>query len=182
MFVKYINISNVYLVHDITIRVLATFNLIIINSSLTVDLGPSVGLITWYCKTYRNSHYKDKTISWWCHLLIGSHQHRNPIKWWCHRENMLCIDTCIIVIAIFYIGVLVNGIHYLEPQNNCPLHHHKGMCNFAPLPYLDEEGGTTATRWLSQCFYVKICFLLMNETKNPQQLHCGRSIPATNKG
>ena len=46
----------------------------------------------------------------------------------------------------------------------------------------DDDGRTTATRWLSLCFYVEICFLLMKKTKNPQHLDCGRSIHATNGG
>ena len=36
-----------------------------------------------------------------------------------HDTNMLYIDTCKIIIHEFYIGrtgILVNGIHYLEPQ------------------------------------------------------------------
>ena len=35
---------------------------------------------------------------------------------------------------------------------------HKRTCNPAPLPYLDEDGGTAATRWLSRCFMLKYAF------------------------
>ena len=34
-------------------------------------------------------------------------------------------------------------------------------------------------RWLSRCFYVRICFLSTNKTENPQHLDCGRSIHVT---
>ena len=81
------------------------------------------------------------------------------------------MDTCTIVIDTFYLydwslgryqyqywytsightntsigmtGVLVDGIHYLEPQKYHPSHHHKGTCNSTPILYLDEDGGTTA--------------------------------------
>ena len=52
------------------------------------------------------------------------------------------------------------------------------MCNYVPLPYLDEDGRTTAKHWFSWYFYVKICLLSMNETKIPKHLDCGRSISA----
>ena len=39
-----------------------------------------------------------------------------------------------------------------------PLRYHMGMCNSMPLPYLDEDGGTTATRRLSWCFMLKYAF------------------------
>ena len=41
------------------------------------------------------------------------------------------------------------------------LRRHKGTYNSASLPYLDEDGGTTATHWLKRCFYVEMCFLSM---------------------
>ena len=47
--------------------------------------------------------------------------------------------------------------------------------------YLGEDGGTIATRRLSWCFYVEICFLSMNETNNPQHPDCGISIPGTSR-
>ena len=98
---------------------------------------------------------------------------------------MSYINTCLFVIDIFYIGrtrVLGNGIYYLEPQQNHPLRRHNSMCNSVPLPYLNEDGGRTVTQLLLWCFYVKICLLSMNETKNPLHLDCGRSIPATHGG
>ena len=76
-------------------------------------------------------------------------------------DNMSYIETCSIVIDTFYIGrnwALTDDIHYLEPQKH-PLRRNKGTCNSAPLPYLADNGGTTATRWLSRRFCVKICFL-----------------------
>ena len=39
-----------------------------------------------------------------------------------------------------------------------PLRYHMGMCKSMPLPYLDEDGGTTATRRLSWCFMLKYAF------------------------
>ena len=45
-----------------------------------------------------------------------------------HDTNKSYIESCAIVIVIFYIGgtgSLVDGIHYLEPQEKCPLRHHK---------------------------------------------------------
>ena len=98
-----------------------------------------------------------------------------------HDINMWYIDTCTIVIGIFYIGwnvVLVDGRHYLEPQKML-FHNHMGTCDFTPHPNLDEDGGTTVTHSLSWCFYVKTCFLWMKETKNPQHPDCGRMIPVT---
>ena len=56
-----------------------------------------------------------------------------------HNTNMSYIDTSSIVIDIFNIGgtgVLEDSILCLEPQKP----------SFA-LPYLDEDGGTTATCW-----------------------------------
>ena len=99
-----------------------------------------------------------------------------------HDTSMVYTDTCTIVIDILNIGrtgVLVDGIHSLEPQQNRLLCRHKGACNSTPIPYLDEDGGTTATRWLSRCFYITFAFLSMNEKNNPQHIDCGRSTPAT---
>ena len=42
-------------------------------------------------------------------------------------------------------------------HNKHPLHCHTGMCNSMPPPYLDVDGGTTATQ-IIVVFYVKICF------------------------
>ena len=104
-----------------------------------------------------------------------------PYKWFIAYISCLMfisyIDACTVVIHIIYTGstgVSVDGIHYWEPQNNCLLRRHKGTCNFAPLSYLDEDGGTTATRWLSQCFYVRICYLSMNGTNNSQHFDSWR--------
>ena len=81
------------------------------------------------------------------------------------------VQLWLIYFHIGWTGVLVDGIHYLVPQQNRHLRRHNGTCNSAPLPYLDEDVGTTATHWLSWCFFfVKTWFLSMNETRNPQHL------------
>ena len=54
-----------------------------------------------------------------------------------HDTNMSYIETCTIVIDILHIGrtgVLVDGLHYLQPQKKHPLRRHKGTCNSTPLP------------------------------------------------
>ena len=84
----------------------------------------------------------------------------------------------------FYIGstgVLADGIHYLEPQQTLiapPIEH-------VQLRASSLFGGG---RWdncgtlIIAAFYLKIWFLSMNGTKNPQHRDCGRSIPATHDG
>ena len=50
---------------------------------------------------------------------------------------------------------------------------------------MDEDGETTYETPMSLCFNINIHLylcLLVNETKNPQHLDCGRSIPATHGG
>ena len=99
--------------------------------------------------------------------------------------NMWYIDTCAIMIDIFYIGrpgVLVNGIHRLEPQQNRLLHRHKDACNSAPLPCLDEDGGKIATRWLSWCFLSSNMLYIDERDKESTTPDCGKSIPATHGG
>ena len=54
----------------------------------------------------------------------------------------------------FYIGkTWVDGMHYLNRKKRLRCRH-KGSRNSVPLPYLDEDDGTTAKRWLSWCFFV----------------------------
>ena len=71
-----------------------------------------------------------------------------------HRSSTP-VQLCLIYFYIIRTGVLVDGIHSLEPQQNRPLCRNKGTCNTAPLPYLDEDAGTTVTHWLSRCFMLK---------------------------
>ena len=40
----------------------------------------------------------------------------------------------------------------LYTTDNRPLPHHKGTCDYAPLPYLDEGGETNSDRQVSRCF------------------------------
>ena len=52
----------------------------------------------------------------------------------------------------------------------------------APLPYLDDDSETTYETPMFLFFKLKINLYLslsVNETKNPQHLDCGKSIPAT---
>ena len=49
---------------------------------------------------------------------------------------------------------------------------------------MDDDGETTYETSMFLCCNIKIHFylcLLVNETKNPQHLDCGRSIPATRR-
>ena len=50
---------------------------------------------------------------------------------------------------------------------------------------MDDDGETTYETPMFLCFNIKIhlyLYLLMNETKNPQHIDCGTSIPATHGG
>ena len=101
-----------------------------------------------------------------------------------YDTNMSYIDTCTIVIDVFYIGwtvILARWHTIFGITQNHGLRPHEGMCYSAPLPYLDEDGGTTATHRLSWCFNVELCFLSMNETNNPQHPDCSRSIPTISR-
>ena len=75
------------------------------------------------------------------------------IKWPFYSWNSL--ETCGHIDACH--RVLVDGIDYLEPHKR-PVRRHKGTYNSTTLPYLDEDGGTTATHWLSRCFLLKYAF------------------------
>ena len=65
---------------------------------------------------------------------MGIKIHATKYSW----HNMSYIETCTVVIDILHIhdigriGVLVDGIHYLEPQKH-PLRCHKGTRNSALL-------------------------------------------------
>ena len=62
---------------------------------------------------------------------------------------------------------------------------HNAACNYAPLPYMDDGDETTYETpmflYFNTNIHLYLC-LLVNETKNPQHLNCGRSIPATHGG
>ena len=59
------------------------------------------------------------------------------------------------VIYLSKLPCVYHCIHYLEPQKqSC----YKAMCKPVPLPYLDEDSGTTATRRISRCFMLKYVF------------------------
>ena len=99
--------------------------------------------------------------------LMGIYWHINTCDTFFRTSIYRTSTPCIIMIGVFYIGrtrVLVEGIHYLISQKRA-LYHHKGTCSSAPLLYLDEDCATTATPWLSWCFYMKVCFLSTNKTK-----------------
>ena len=95
------------------------------------------------------------------------------------------INTCTIMIDIFDVGrtgVSVNGQYYLEPQKYHPLHHHKDTRNSTPLPYLDEDGGTTVTHWLLWCFMLTYAFYWWMGQRIHHTLIVLRSIPVSQGG
>ena len=50
-------------------------------------------------------------------------------------------------------------------HKKCPLRYDTGMCNSMPLPYLDEDGGTTATCRLSWRLMLKYLFFINERDK-----------------
>ena len=62
---------------------------------------------------------------------------------------------------------------------------HNDACNYAPLPYMDDDGETIYETSMFLYFNIKIHLylcLLVNETKTLQHFDCSRSIPATHGG
>ena len=79
--------------------------------------------------------------------------------------------------------ILESRVAYISlHDNNHHLRRHKGMCTAAPLPYLDEDGEANCGILMIDIFLGLARFLLVNETKNPVHIDCGRSIPVTQRG